>query len=311
MKYYFYDLCIDALKGSSKPLSADDIWQKAKDLKLDEKIGTIGKTPEATIAAKLYTDIKDNGDKSVFQQISKRPAKFCLRAESSKIEENEIYEEEHKKLKFNERDLHQLLANYLDSAPHFKCKVKTIHHEISKKKTQGANEWLHPDLVGVYFPFDDYSSETRVLQEIFKVNSVRLFAFEMKTNINFTNLRSYFFQAVSNSSWANEGYLACSDISSDSDFLNELQRLSNSFGIGVIKLSPQNIEDSEILFPAKFKAHLDWDTVNRLAEDNNDFKEFMEDLKDDVVSGKIKGNYDKILKEDEFKEYVTKKFSVT
>jgi len=306
--YYFSDLCKDVLQSSNKPLSADEIWEKAKELKLDEKIGTIGKTPEASIAARLYTDIKEEGDKSIFEQVSRRPAKFYLRAKSNKIEGNETYEEEHKKLKFNERDLHQLLTNYLDSAPHFKCRVKTIHHEISKRKTQGANEWLHPDLVGVYFPFDDYLNETRDLQESLNVNSVRLFAFEMKINLDFSNLRSYFFQAVSNSSWANEGYLVCLKMSTDSDFLNELQRLSNSFGIGVIKLNLQNVEDTEILFSAKFKDNLDWDTVNRLAEDNNDFKEFVVDLKNDIKVRNIRGHYDEILKEDDFKKYVTEKF---
>lgn len=30
--------------------------------------------------------------------------------------------------------------------------------------------------------------------------------------MNFTNLREYYFQAVSNSSWANEGYIVALDI---------------------------------------------------------------------------------------------------
>jgi hypothetical protein len=41
----------------------------------------------------------------------------------------------------------------------------------------------------------------------------------MKKNLNFTNLREYYFQAVSNSSWANEGYIVALDIDEDESFL--------------------------------------------------------------------------------------------
>lgn len=57
---------------------------------------------------------------------------------------------------FIERDLHPLLVKFLYSNPHFKCYAKTIYHETSTKKTKGYNQWLHPDIVGIYFPFKDY-----------------------------------------------------------------------------------------------------------------------------------------------------------
>ena len=63
----------------------------------------------------------------------------------------------------------------------------------------------------------------------------------MKKTLNFTNLREYYFQAVSNSSWANEGYIVALDIDEDDSFLAELKRLNNAFGIGVIKLNAENI----------------------------------------------------------------------
>ena len=63
----------------------------------------------------------------------------------------------------------------------------------------------------------------------------------MKKTLNFTNLREYYFQAVSNSSWANEGYSVALDIDEDDSFLAELKRLNNAFGIGVIKLNAENI----------------------------------------------------------------------
>ena len=58
----------------------------------------------------------------------------------------------------------------------------------------------------------------------------------LKKRLSFSNLREAFFQAVSNSSWANEGYLVAADISTDEDFQAELHRLSASFGIAIIQL---------------------------------------------------------------------------
>jgi hypothetical protein len=42
--------------------------------------------------------------------------------------------------------------------------------------------------------------------------SVRLWSFEVKKELNSSNVRKSFFQAVSNSSWANEGYLVAVSI---------------------------------------------------------------------------------------------------
>ena len=45
------------------------------------------------------------------------------------------------------------------------------------------------------------------------------------------NYRESFFQAVSNSSWANEGYLVAAEIIQDDELLSELECLSIAFGI--------------------------------------------------------------------------------
>jgi len=169
------------------------------------------------------------------------------------------------------------------------------------------NEWLHPDLVGVYFPFSDYSPETRSLQKSLNVSSIRLFAFEMKIQLNFSNLRQSFFQAVSNSSWANEGFLVCLKLDDDPEFKNELQRLTNSFGIGIVQLNCDVIEESRVVYPAKFKENIDWDTINRLSEDSPDFKKFISDLNEDVQVGKVKSEYDKILDDDDLAKHLSNK----
>jgi len=296
-------------------MSPEEIWEKAVELSLDKKLGSTGKTPWATIGARLYTNIKEQQDDSVYIQVSKRPSKFILRTYyTNPIKTQEVIEQQIKikdeiiqKVKFNERDLHPILVKYVFSDPHFNCYTKTIFHENSSKKTKGANEWLHPDLVGVYFPFNDYSIETRELQSHLNVNSINLYAFEMKIALSFSNLRQSFFQAVSNASWANEGYLVCMKMDEDPDFKNELQRLSNAFGIGVIKLNTKSVNESEVTFSAEYKKNIDWDTVNRLSEDSPDFRKFISDLTEDIKLSKIKSNYDKVFSDEKMDNYIQEK----
>ena len=120
-------------------------------------------------------------------------------------------------------------------------------------------------------------------------------------------MRQYFFQAVSNSSWANEGYLVCLDI--DEDLKNELQRLSNAFGIGVIKLNPEDINNSEIVCPARFNENIDWDTLDRLAEESEDFRTFLSNLQEDLSLKRVKSkdDYDKVLSDEDYEKYLREK----
>lgn len=295
-------------------MTADDIWKKAIETGLDKKLGTTGKTPSATIAARLYVDIRDKGEYSEFQQVSKRPALFMLRSSDFIKDDIEIAiakkesSEEKSMSDFNERDLHPLLVKYVNSDQHFKCYTKTILHEKSIKKSKGVNKWLHPDLVGVYYPFGDYIKETTNLQKSLNVNSIKLFSFEMKKELSFSNLRECYFQAVSNSSWANEGYLVALKVDEDPEFQNEIGRLSNSFGIGIIKLNAENIEESEIICPAQVREFIDWDTLNRLVEDSPDFKTFITNVNDTITIQKVKQNeYDRVLSDEDFEKHVKDK----
>ena len=147
------------------------------------------------------------------------------------------------------------------------------------------------------------SSNILKLLEALKENTYKLFAFEMKIYLNFSNLREYYFQAVSNSSWAHEGYLVSLNIEEDTQFIDELRRLNNAFGIGIIKLNPEHITQSEILFSAKTKEFLDWNTIDRLVNENSDFECFINDLMEDIKIGKIKSNYDATLKDDDVYSY--------
>ncbi len=117
----------------------------------------------------------------------------------------------------------------------------------------------------------------------------------MKISLNFGNLRQYYFQAVSNSTWANEGYLVVLNMADEPDLLDEVRRLNNSFGIGLIKLNPENIHESEILFQSRVNTELDWDTIDRLVDNNKEFEDFMQDVVEDIQLGKIKGHMTSLL----------------
>lgn len=304
-EYTFLDMAKEVMETEQKPLTISQIWKCGEKLNLTEKVGSKGKTPLNTLQARLYIDIRDN-ENSVFKQISKRPSMFYLKGSSDEdnIETETIVSEPSG---FHERDLHILLSSYVYASPEFRCVTKTIYHERTGKTKKGYNQWLHPDIVGIHFPFGDYSEKTLELQQLVGNCPYKIYSFEMKIALNFLNLREYYFQAVSNSSWANEGYLVALDIDEDESFQSELKRLNNAFGIGVIKLNAENISQSEVILNAKENENLDWDTIDRLAE-NPDFKQFIGDIKDDAALGKIKSRYDEVLYDDEaIAEYARKK----
>jgi uncharacterized protein len=316
VKTTFWDVIERTIEKVGTPLSAKEIWEKANELGTIGDFTTLGKTPWATIAAYCYTEINNNTDDSLVIQTSERPAQFYLRRLSAKLDLEKVQKqkdsEQAKKektdnKKFGERDLHPLVVAFASVDTHFKASLKTIYHDNSAKTAKGQNEWLHPDLVGVFFPFKDYAPETLEIQDHLKISSIKLFSFELKINLNFGNLRQSFFQAVSNSSWANEGYLVTLNLDDDPAFRDEIRRLNNAFGIGLIKLSSENVYETEILFPSKINPEIDWDTVNRLTNGNVDFKDFLKFITEDCKLSKVKSQYDKILKPEELIKYIKDK----
>lgn len=316
-KTTFWDVIIRTLEAMRIPLSAEEIWQNANEHNLLGDFVTTGKTPIASIAARCYTHINENGEKSEIVKASENPTRFALRkferkaAPVTAVESNpptvKRHETKTSEMKFMERDLHPLLVSYAYSNSHFKARVKTIFHEVSTKKQKGQNKWLHPDLVGVQFPFDDYHGATLEIQKHLSISSIKLYSFEMKIDLNFSNLRECYFQAVSNSSWANEGYLVALHINEDTSFRDEIRRLNNAFGIGIIQLDAENVAESQILFPAKTNTGIDWDTVNRLCSENEDFHEFLKLISEDCAIEKVKSKYDEIIKPEELELYVKRK----
>ena len=307
----FLELAEKVLEENQKPLKSGDIWDEAIKKGYDLEVNSSGKTPWATLAALLYVQVRDN-PKSQFGVTGKRPKKFYLKsfnniqelievAEKEEIREAEHEEKELRKSSYLERELHPLLAYF--AFYYLRCYTKTINHLSSTKKEYG--EWVHPDMVGCYFPIEDWSKEVNQLSDAIGNPSIKIFSSELKRKVTLSNLREVFFQTVSNSSWANESYLVTAEMSNDEELMTELKRLSTSFGIGVIKLDVKDPDNSEVIFPSKVSEILDWETINKLTM-NKDFVGFLKRITNDLKIQEIKKEwYDQV---DE-KEKLTAKFS--
>ncbi|MFQ3573659.1 MAG: hypothetical protein SNJ53_03395, partial [Thermodesulfovibrionales bacterium] len=245
--------------------------------------------------------------KSNFVAISSRPKRFVLRSLIADLGDKILEaqpETKTKKQDYQEKDLHPFIVYY--GFYYLKAYLKTVHHNKSGKREFG--EWVHPDIVGCYFPFSDWKDEVVEVSSLMGNTAVRLFSFELKRGLSLSNIRESFFQAVSNSSWAHEGYLAAAEIDSDEDFRTELERLSTSFGIGVIRIDIDDPDSTEIILPARSKDLVDWETVNKLATINSDFRDFLNRIKTDFKSREIRREmYDPVLDKDALIESLAKK----
>lgn len=169
---------------------------------------------------------------------------------------------------FMERDLHQLFCTALRNNNIY---AKTIYHEQSKKKIDTAQEWVHPVIVGVEMERFQEDATLSILKATEPSESVRLYSFELKKSIDTDyDLKKYFFQALSNSSWANYGYLVTFDLS-DKVEQEEIRRLSNAFGIGIIIM---HAKDYQVFCPARERS-LDYDAIEKLNRINDNFSSFI------------------------------------
>jgi hypothetical protein len=262
--------------------------------------------------------VRDN-QSSIFFRESIKPARYILKdkeasqksiAELSKylLENSQINGQDDSdfqtdyvpgkiaKYPYKERQLHPFVSRFAYYV--FRgVFCKTIYHENSSKKNYA--EWLHPDLVGFWFPFEDYNKELLALSGS-GLSIARFYSFELKRELTFGNLRESFFQAVSNSTWAHEGYLIAANIEDSEDLRDELSRLSGSFGIGVIELDLKDPQLSKVLFPAKSRESIDWDGANKLAKENSDFREFLANVRIDISNAKAHASeFDKVPALDE------------
>lgn len=212
---------------------------------------------------------------------------------------------------FDERSLHKLFCSFLRTRGIY---AKTIYHEKSSNKVDNAQKWIHPDIVAVQFEDFKNDATLSLLKATEPKGTIHIYSYELKRRIESDyQLKQNYFQALSNSSWANFGYLVAFEINEDLD--EEMARLNNAFGIGIILMQAN---DSKILYPAREKA-LDYNTIEKLNNLNPDFCEFIKKLskvmnatKDytaDAKSSFIK-ICDKVFESDEEQEVYCKEHNI-
>jgi hypothetical protein len=248
---------------------------------LEQKYYDFGtaKTPASTISA-LVGDFIRNGDSRV-KRIKQDNGSY-----SYYLTKNEpnidleilagVPETAKPKIKLSkvyaERDLHKLLSSFLKNTQIYS---KTIFHEQSKNGKDNNQIWTHPDMVGIKFLNLQTKASQNFLKSINRVDTFKLSSYEIKREINSdSELKKAYFQAVSNSSWANYGYLVAFEFSDS--LSEEMERLSQSFGIGIIELNA-NPYKSKILYPPIYR-DLDFKTIDKLCKINTEFETFVEQV---------------------------------
>ena len=287
MALTYLELAEKVLDETHTVLSPTEIWKIAENNQWSTQLEQRSKRPAGTLYGAMFTDSRDNPN-SIFVRIGTRPIRYYLKkyekdipkdVESTEVENEKIGIPEIIETGYSEADLHQPLVYFVRTQ--FHAYAKTIKHARGPRKEFG--EWVHPDVIGVYYPFKDWRDDVVNLSNHMGALAVKLYSFEIKKRLSFGNLREAFFQAVSNSSWANEGYLVAADISEDEEFQEELRRLSGSFGIGVIELDLDNPDDSSVRFPSRVGKGIDWIALDKLAM-NNDVQELLHRIKNDIAA---------------------------
>ncbi|WQS99560.1 COG2958 family protein [Helicobacter pylori] len=293
-----------------EPIKVTEVYDKAQELfekgEIENMFDYGGNTPDQSVSASIYTAL-NKGEELPFLKVQEKPVLIALKdapkepvlnAQKSSIPGVKIA---HNKI-MHERDLHPFLTYMAYYNENLKCYTKTIFHEESVKSPKGMDRWLYPDMVGVRFLHAELSNENLIaFSKKFDTLPVKLVSFELKKEISVHNCRECYFQAISNSSWANEGYLVGHHIDTHNPQLMDLlKRLHASFGIGVIDLRTDE-NKSAILLNAKYKEKIDYTVALELSEKNPKFSGFLKSVVDYDPNHqhRYKDEFDEIKKKEE------------
>ncbi|WQV05595.1 COG2958 family protein [Helicobacter pylori] len=287
------------------PISPTEVYDKAKELfekgEITKMFDYGGNTPHQSVSASIYTAL-NKGEELPFLKAQEKPVLIALKDVAKEPVLN-IEKISAPIVKIaHERDLHPFLTYMAINNENLKCYTKTIFHEESSKSIKGMDRWLYPDMVGVRFLYAELSNENLIaFSKKFDTLPIKLVSFELKKEISVNNCRECYFQAISNSSWANEGYLVGRHIDTHNPQLMDLlKRLHASFGIGVIDLRTDE-DKSAILLNAKYKEKIDYTVALELSDKNPKFSGFLKSVVDydPDFPNRYKDEFDEVKKKEE------------
>ncbi|GAA7484616.1 COG2958 family protein [Helicobacter pylori] len=293
------------LEAIKEPIKVTEIYDKAKELFEKGEITNMfdygGETPDQTASSYIYTAL-NKGEELPFLKVQEKPVLIALKGAAKELVLNAQKPSAPSVKIVHERGLHPFLTYMAINNENLKCYTKTIFHEESSKSIKGIDRWLYPDMVGVRFLHAELSNENLIaFSKKFDTLPVKLVSFELKREISVHNCRECYFQAISNSSWANEGYLVGHHINMhDSKLMDLLKRLHASFGIGVIDLRTDE-DKSAILLNAKYKEKIDYTVALELSDKNEKFSAFLKSVVDYDPNHqhRYKDEFDEIKKKEE------------
>ncbi|NHB32997.1 COG2958 family protein [Helicobacter pylori] len=287
------------------PISPIKVYDKAKELFEKGEIANMfdcgSKTPHQSVSASIYTAL-NKGEELPFLKVQENPVLIALKSAMNEPVLNTQKPSAPSVKIVHERDLHPFLTYMAFHNENLKCYTKTIFHEESVKSPKGMDRWLYPDMVGVRFLHAELSNENLIaFSKKFDTLPVKLVSFELKKEISVHNCRECYFQAISNSSWANEGYLVGRNINTqNTELMDLLKRLHASFGIGVIDLRVDE-DKSAILLNAKYKEKIDYTVALELSDKNEKFSGFLKSVVDydPDFPNRYKDEFDEVKKKEE------------
>ncbi|EMH39181.1 COG2958 family protein [Helicobacter pylori] len=287
------------------PISPTEVYDKAKELfekgEITKMFDYGGNTPDRSVSAFIYTAL-NKGEELPFLKAQEKPVLIALKGAAKEPVLNTQKPSVPSTKIVHERDLHPFLTYMAINNENLKCYTKTIFHEESVKSPKGTDRWLYPDMVGVRFLHAELSNENLIaFSKKFDTLPVKLVSFELKKEISVNNCRECYFQAISNSSWANEGYLVGRHIDTcNPQLMDLLKRLHASFGIGVIDLRTDE-DKSAILLNAKYKEKIDYTVALELSEKNPKFSGFLKSVVDydPDFPNRYKDEFDEVKKKEE------------
>jgi hypothetical protein len=240
----------------------------------------VAKTPVSTVHAAAGGFIRDGDSrvqrikigKSYRYYLSKYEQDLDIDLDVQETATTKAGKNAKSKKTYLERDLHPLLATYLDST---QILAKTIFHEKSMNSRDQNQKWIHPDMIGIQLKSLKNKATSGLLKTVDRSASFLLSSYEIKREINSDQeLKKAYFQAVSNSSWAHYGWLVAYEIATP--LRQEIKRLNQSFGIGVIELSTDPFK-SQVISQADYH-ELDFTTISKIANVNTPFQDFIAHL---------------------------------
>ncbi|WP_154474635.1 COG2958 family protein [Helicobacter pylori] len=293
------------LEVTKEPIKVTEIYYKAQELfekgEIESMFDYGGNTPNQSVSSAIYAAL-NKGEELPFLKAQEKPVLIALKGAAKEPISNAQKISSAPGVKIvRERNLHPFLTYMACHNENLKCYTKTIFHEGSSKSPKGMDRWLYPDMVGVRFLHAELSNENLIaFSKKFDTLPVKLVSFELKKEISVNDCRECYFQAISNSSWANEGYLVGRHIDTHNPKLMDLlKRLHASFGIGVIDLRTDE-DKSAILLNAKYKEKIDYTVALELSEKNKEFSGFLKSVVDydPKNQNRYKDEFDEIKKKE-------------